>query len=366
MPSSKPYRILVVDDERPICEGLSAFAWDELGFEAAGSASDGEEALAFLSEAKVDVLLSDIKMPHIGGIELCRQVRRLYPGTKMVLLSGYKDFEYARSAIGLGVSEYLLKPVDLGELRDLFLVLKDELDHEREMGSGQATVGPEGSSQEAGLINVVQATLDGSASEASSIFRGLARLSLPPSIKSDICHFREWVPRALASIEDRLAANLATDREAPAAPPLDRERFEACASEEELFAAADDRLAALALSFSQAPKTLAWAYVQKAIAYLGQHREEKLSMSLVAEYVGLNESYFSQIFKREAGVNFVDYLRDLRIARAIELMRTTDLRIYQIGSAVGYDDAAYFAQAFRRCTGYAPLDYKRRLEGHEP
>jgi two-component system response regulator YesN len=101
--------------------------------------------------------------------------------------------------------------------------------------------------------------------------------------------------------------------------------------------------------------------VQKALVLLQQNLGSKISMSQVADYVGLTESYFSQIFKKETGVNFVDYLRDQRMARAMELMKTTDLRIYQIASAVGYDDAAYFAGAFRRCTGHTPLDFRRRF-----
>jgi two-component system response regulator YesN len=364
MPSSDPYRLLIVDDERPICEGLMAFAWGELGFEAAGSASNGEEALAILAKMGVDVILTDIKMPFIDGIELCCRVRKLYPKTKMVLLTGHKDFEYARAAVGIGVSEYLLKPVDIDELRALFLVLKDELDACKTEGTAQSDAGRIAVSQESGLINVVQAVLDGKATEALRLFRCVAQLSLPPSVKSDPIYCRDWVPRALRSIEERLAANLATDRQPPEAPPFRSELLTACASEDEVFAVAADRLSCLVQAFQQVPKTLAWAYAQKALAFINQHCEEKISMSQVAEFVGLNESYFSQTFKKETGSNFVDYLRDLRISKAIELMKTTDLRIYQIGLAVGYDDAAYFASAFRRCTGFAPLDYKRRLEAH--
>lgn len=356
MASPRPYRLLVVDDERPICEGLLSFAWAELGFEAAGSAANGEEALAFLARERVDVLLTDIKMPFLDGLGLCRRVKQLYPETKMVLLTGHKDFEYARAAIGIGVSEYLLKPVDLGELRDLFLVLKEEL----EAGESAGRPSP---GHDSGLIGVVQALLDGKAEEASRQFREAARLSLPPSVRLDAAYCRDWIPAALASVEERLAANLATDREPPEAPRLDLNRLTSSAGAEEAFALASAQLEALAEAFRQVPKTLAWAYAQKALAFIEAHYAERISMSQAAELVGLNESYFSQVFKKETGVNFVDCLRDLRIAKAIELIRSSDLRVYQVGLAVGYDDAAYFAQAFRRCTGYTPLEYRKRLEG---
>jgi len=124
------YKIMIVDDEDIICDGLMSFDWESHGFKAVCSASDGEEALSLMKDTKIDVIITDIKMPVMDGLDLCMHVNRMYPSCKVVLLSGYREFEYAKTAISLGVSEYLLKPVDMNELTALLRKLKKQLDKE--------------------------------------------------------------------------------------------------------------------------------------------------------------------------------------------------------------------------------------------
>lgn len=125
------YNIMIVDDEYIICDGLMSFDWESHGFRAVCSASDGEEALGLMENQKIDVIITDIKMPVMDGMDLCMNVSRRYPACKIVLLSGFKEFEYAKAAISLGVSEYLLKPIDMNELAGLLKKLKGQLDKER-------------------------------------------------------------------------------------------------------------------------------------------------------------------------------------------------------------------------------------------
>ena len=111
------YKVFLVDDEIVVREGIrSNFPWDET-FELAGEAPDGEIALTMLQDVKPDILITDIRMPFMDGLELCRQVSRTMPWVYIIILSGYDDFAYAKEAISLGVSEYLLKPVSGEELR---------------------------------------------------------------------------------------------------------------------------------------------------------------------------------------------------------------------------------------------------------
>ena len=112
------YKVFLVDDEIVVREGIrSNFPWDETDFVLAGEAPDGEIALSMLQDVKPDILITDIRMPFMDGLELCRQVSRSMPWIYIVILSGYDDFAYAREAISLGVKEYLLKPVSGQELR---------------------------------------------------------------------------------------------------------------------------------------------------------------------------------------------------------------------------------------------------------
>ncbi|MFD3257859.1 response regulator [Paenibacillus lentus] len=116
-PNDRRVRMLIVDDEPVICEGLRCtINWDELGVEVIGEAYDGKEALRLVQEHDVDFLLSDIRMEGMDGLQLAEQLKQRFPRVRVIMISGYEDFEYARQAIRLGVSDYLLKPVDIEEL----------------------------------------------------------------------------------------------------------------------------------------------------------------------------------------------------------------------------------------------------------
>lgn len=124
------YKLLIVDDEIIICNGLKSFPWEKLGYQVVGTASDGKEALVIFGKSHVDVVISDIKMPIMDGLELSRIISCDYPECKIILLTGHKDFEYAKSAIHFGIYEYIIKPVDIDELEQLMLALKTHLDNE--------------------------------------------------------------------------------------------------------------------------------------------------------------------------------------------------------------------------------------------
>ena len=106
------YKVFFVDDEIVIREGIrNSVLWENTGFALAGEAGDGEIALSMLQDVKPDILVTDVRMPFMDGLELCRQVRHIMPWIYIVILSGYDDFSYAREAISLGVQDYLLKPI---------------------------------------------------------------------------------------------------------------------------------------------------------------------------------------------------------------------------------------------------------------
>ncbi|MDE6281372.1 MAG: response regulator, partial [Oscillospiraceae bacterium] len=127
------YRVLLVDDEEEIREGIRhKINWMELGFELAGFAADGIDALELAQRLRPDVVLTDIKMPRMDGLELCRRLKSLLPETKTVVLSGFDEFECARQAVGLGVFEYLLKPIRALELGGALERLRERLDRERQ------------------------------------------------------------------------------------------------------------------------------------------------------------------------------------------------------------------------------------------
>ncbi len=110
-------KVFLVDDEIAIRENLrNSFPWEENGFQLVGEAPDGEMALPMIRDLNPDILLTDIRMPFMDGVQLCTEVKRMMPWVGVVILSGYDDFSYAQQAISLGVKEYLLKPITAQEL----------------------------------------------------------------------------------------------------------------------------------------------------------------------------------------------------------------------------------------------------------
>lgn len=118
-------RVLLVDDEPFILQGIKMLIdWEQEGFEIAGMAANGKEAIAFLEQEEVDLIIADIRMPEMTGLELLETIKReKLSNAYFVILSGYADFEYARRAMQNECTEYLLKPID----REMLLKLLEKV-----------------------------------------------------------------------------------------------------------------------------------------------------------------------------------------------------------------------------------------------
>ncbi|MBQ2744400.1 MAG: response regulator [Lachnospiraceae bacterium] len=127
------YRILIVDDEKIERKGVS-FLIKQMDVECELTETvNGQEALEWLEENEADILLTDVKMPHMDGIDLIRSIKEknINPKMKIIIISGYSDFEYAKLAVKLGVSDYLLKPVDPKEFEPAMRKIMDDIDNEK-------------------------------------------------------------------------------------------------------------------------------------------------------------------------------------------------------------------------------------------
>jgi len=127
------YRIILVDDEEEVRKSIiRKIDWEEAGFFVAGDAENGEDALEKIEALEPDVVLTDIRMPYMDGLTLAERIRQKYPSMKIVIFSGFDDFEYAKQAIKLNVTEYILKPVNVEELTAILKRIKVNLDQEIE------------------------------------------------------------------------------------------------------------------------------------------------------------------------------------------------------------------------------------------
>jgi len=134
--------LVIVDDEYEIINGLSNyFPWNDIGYNITGSYTDASCALEHIvSGNNTDVLLTDIRMPGMTGLELCERVLNYDSGIKCVIISGYKEFEYARQCMELGIKDYIVKPTKFNEIRDVFTRIRDELAISRQEGNEHKTI----------------------------------------------------------------------------------------------------------------------------------------------------------------------------------------------------------------------------------
>ena len=125
------YSVLLVDDEEEVFQVImKKLDWEGMGFRIAGYARNGVEALEMAEELSVDVVMTDIKMPYMDGLTLCRKLKEQYQKIKVIIFSGFDEFEYAREAIKIEAEEYILKPINANELREVFERIKNNLDKE--------------------------------------------------------------------------------------------------------------------------------------------------------------------------------------------------------------------------------------------
>ncbi|MDR1640361.1 MAG: response regulator [Clostridiales bacterium] len=127
------YTVVIADDEAHLRESLiKGLAWEKIGFKVVGEAANGAEALNQVDIAMPDLLLTDIKMPFISGIEVARQSREMCPEMEIAFISGYDDFQFAREAIHYNVISYILKPVSLVEMENEMKLIKEKMDSSKE------------------------------------------------------------------------------------------------------------------------------------------------------------------------------------------------------------------------------------------
>lgn len=252
------WQVLIMDDEKIIRKGLSKYIQDcQLPFEVSGEARNAAEALSLIEQSTPDVLLADINMPGLNGLDLIQLVMSRYPEMVVVIISGYEHFNYARRALQLHAYDYLLKPVPKSDLNRMLGMLNDHLCH------------------------------------------------LHPDV----------VPK-----------------------------FEKTMAQEHIPQSSD-------LS----------PIMEKITDYINDHyNDSELAVTNVAELFHINSNYLSKRMKQEVGASFLDYLTELRISKAKEILDNSmqNIKIGDLAIKVGYTNQYYFSRLFKSRVGICPVDYK--------
>ena len=236
-------KIVIVEDEFRIRQGLSNLINKvDMGCRVIGEAENGYEGIKMVRDLEPDIVITDIRMPKIDGLEMIEKIKEMGIECVIVVLSGYADFEYARTGIRLGVKEYLLKPATISDVKELLRKLTMEEEHKGEQGEN----------------NRMQ-------------------------------------------------------------------------------------------EYSAATKEM--------VSVIEENYGMRLGLDSFADKFRLTPEYLSNLFAKETGMTFSNYLKKVRIEKAKELILTTDMKIYEVACSVGYPDQKYFSKVFKEYTGVSAKQY---------
>ena len=136
------YTVLLVDDEEEVFQVImKKLDWESMGFSIAGYARNGVEALEMAEELQPDVVMTDIKMPYMDGLTLCKKLKELYQKVKVIIFSGFDEFEYAKEAIKIEAEEYILKPIEREKITEILKKLNAEIESRKEKEENNQKIG---------------------------------------------------------------------------------------------------------------------------------------------------------------------------------------------------------------------------------
>ena len=409
-------KVFLVDDEIVVREGIrESFPWDESPYTLVGEAPDGEMAIPMIRDTNPDIVITDIKMTFMDGIELCRLLRSQLPWIGIIVLSGYDEFEYARQCIQLGVREYLLKPINAEDLRQALDKVSGLLKEERRtrehaeslrartesdtrflreklLGSLFSEDAMEedavnaleqlrtmGYSVHAPYYVVIDAAFssvdkgqpvseDLALSSSGSIFATKSRTGSRILVLGDtVADAEERVYATATSLAQELErAGCETIRigigDIVEKPGDIFKSFKAARHIRHILVEKEDAKALIfgTREIGDAPTDKkSSAVISEAKLYMAKNfTVSNLMLQDVAKAVNMSNSRFSTVFSQQNGQTFTEYLIYLRLKKAKELLRTTDKRSSQIAFDVGYNDAHYFSYIFKKNVGMTPSEYR--------
>ncbi len=356
------YRLIIADDEEITRNGLvKTIDWQSLGFEVAGQFDDGKETLEYLKDHAVDVVFTDVQMCEISGLEVAKWVFQNLPGTKVIMLSGYREFAYVKEAMTYGVCDYILKPLNPMEIREVFSNLRILLDKQTETVQSIATLPFAYSRQkecQPALESGAQLLKAVAGGETEAVYnRHEEWYSVLMSTPS------EYVPFLVSHLFEELYAHL-DKLGVHLEPSLQKDQIYRQISDQKetgLFAATGRILIELASTLSKKKSPSFDALAARAKRYVEEHLAENFTVEDIASSVFLSSSYFSREFKKSTGESVLDYVIHRRMERAVQLIQENRLGLSAICRAVGYTDPKYFQRSFKKYTGYTVKEYRKLL-----
>ncbi len=412
------YTVVVADDEDELREAVcTMIPWEEYGFCLVGSASNGLDALQLVEKHEPDLLLTDIRMPFISGIELARQVREVRPAINIAFLSGYDDFEYAKQAIQYNIISYMLKPLTIEGIGAELRIIRQKIDAQFELFRQASKV--EGADMRAAMV--MPLVLDDYAhmEESGQIETyaqqcGLLRdekdrpyytvmvstlqeedgsRGAPPSFVASVDSLAGKYLRSISFFTSGRVVTVLLGN------PSDFEEYLHILADEIVQMASRVLGKGCRIGISRIVRTLGEIHTayreamealgqgdgkiqfisdlapavkggnllcKRAIDTISQHyMDANLSLVSLSAMLDVSPNHLSACIKKYAGETFINMLIRKRMEAAKELLANPEFKIQDIAQRCGYTDQHYFSYCFKKYCGESPNALRRRLEAEK-
>lgn len=415
-------RVLLVDDEPLVLIGMqSMLDWGKLGYELVGTARNGGEALEKIGELHPDIVVSDIRMPVLDGLQLAARSQQEYGALPVfIILTSYEEFDYVRRSLGLGAADYLVK-MDLTAENLTAALERAKAAIEKEKALHAPTHTATGSLESyrdrffiqlySGLFpsdavirehcQELGLTLDAAAyavaiadirnreldpEQQVALSAGVTRMAADVLPKYLPCHvtgmdLRHFLVLIQLDSRDNLEELLV-----PVLQKANNILYKYFSTTlwwavgtptsvlHHISRSQKNALSALPLlseaepivfyrTEARTPLDHRARIVAEVQDYIRKHPEKRLSLNDVAAVFNFSPGYLSQLFSQNGETSFVEFVTETRIAAAKELMASTDLKIYEISERLGFESAFYFSKVFKKIEGVSPRTYLQKLRG---
>ena len=340
-------KILLVDDEHLEREVLKMILGTKKGvYEVVGEADNGQSALDFVKKYPVDMVIMDIKMPKMTGLEAARLIKEHTRKTGVIIVTAYNDFEFAQHAIKYDVDDYLLKPSRPEHIFEalertvkkmsLYETKKSaKLYDTKDVFNTSCTKGDYISAK--AYLREIRNTQFESYEKELEVTKMLLECLLTVAD-----YFKIDVEKNLRlEIKEKLKGSKSRDQYFKILDMIFEEIFEVIINEKRVVYKEE---------------------MTYAVQYIEKNLTKNLTLESAAAYMNISLHYFSKLFKNEVGENFIDYVTDKKVERAKELIRDTDIPLNTIAFELGFNEANYFSKVFKKKAGISPSQFRKKVE----
>lgn len=339
-------QVLIVDDERIIAKCLQEqIDWAKLGCAVPAACTDGNQALRYIAETRPDIVITDVRMPGMDGITLCRLLHERYPSITVFILSAYEDFEVAQMALRYNVKDYIVKPLDRTGLRNVEEMVSRTLAEQKNQKFRAAM-----------LSNTVERQLEAildARDEAGleELLEMTARFEGDPLGEN----MTLWMNLVMPAVRSRDAGQ---EKRRYMEERQVYDRIRGLSFQERLRFVREKYLDAMRGEQDSHSSSVVYA-VQKTVD--AEFASKELSVAGLAEQFNMSASYLGSLFAQVTGVGLAEYIREKRLNFACEQLRTGKKSISDIAHESGFSNVNYFTKVFRKNLGIPPAEYRNKF-----